>query len=77
MTELLGSMIVVADDLSTRRCPYRSRTDRCTAHFGCRNQRRPPAVVDAAVPIRDRGLKLCSGDDKLDYRDAWETDDAA
>jgi hypothetical protein len=67
VTELFGSMIVVADELSTRRCPYKNRFDECTAKFGCRNQRRP------AEP---GGLKRCGGDDKLDYRGAWETDKA-
>ena len=64
MTELFGSMIVVADELSTRRCPYKNRLDECTAKFGCRNQRKPRAEGE---------LKVCGGDDKLDYRSAWET----
>ena len=55
----------VADQVSTWRCPYKDRNDRCTAHFGCRNQRR------GKVPGQ---LPLCVGDDKLDYRSAWEVD---
>jgi hypothetical protein len=65
MTELFSSMIAVADDLSTRRCPYKNRFDECTAQFGCRNQRKPR---------EPEGLKVCAGDDKLDYRSAWEAD---
>ncbi len=55
----------MADHVSTWRCPYKDRKDRCTAHFGCRNQRR------SKVPGE---LPLCAGDDKLDYRSAWEVD---
>jgi hypothetical protein len=64
VNELFGSMITVATELSTHRCPYKNRLDECTAKFGCRNQRFPEG--------RD-GPKLCGGDDKLDYRSAWET----
>ncbi|MDP9225170.1 MAG: hypothetical protein M3P18_15245 [Actinomycetota bacterium] len=64
ISELLNSMMVTVADLSTRRCPYKNRLDQCTAQFGCRNQRRP----------REPGeLKVCGGDDRLDYRGAWET----
>lgn len=64
ISELFSSMVVHADELSTYRCPYKNRLDQCTAKFGCRNQRRPPVKGD---------LLLCAGDDKLDYRSAWET----
>ncbi|MCC6222053.1 MAG: hypothetical protein IT201_01010 [Thermoleophilia bacterium] len=64
ISELFSSMIEHASELSTRRCPYRDRLDRCTAAFGCRNQR---------FPEGRNGTKLCGGDDKLDYRSAWET----
>src|SRR5262245_37047192 len=64
VSELLGAMIETATEQATHRCPYKNRFDQCTAHFGCRNQRRP----------RNRGeLNICGGDDKLDYRSAWET----
>ena len=33
--------------------------------FGCRNQRKPPTKGD---------LLLCGGDDRIDYRSAWETE---
>jgi hypothetical protein len=63
--ELFGSMQLTVNDLIGRRCPYKNRFDQCTANFGCRNQRRP----------REPGeLKVCGGDDKLDYRSAWETE---
>ena len=62
--EIFSQMMRRADELSTKRCPYKDRLDQCTAKFGCRNQRKPPAA--------DR-LPLCAGDDKLDYRSAWET----
>jgi uncharacterized 2Fe-2S/4Fe-4S cluster protein (DUF4445 family) len=54
-----------ADEQATFRCPYKNRFDQCTAHFGCRNQRKPQ---------EPGGLMLCRGDDKLDYRSAWEED---
>jgi hypothetical protein len=65
--ELLASIMDTATEVSTRRCPYRDRLDRCTAQFGCRNQRKP---ADPGEPRR------CGGDDRLDYRSAWETDRA-
>ena len=56
-------MMATVDDLSAGAA--RTRTARpCTAQFGCRNQRKP----------RDPGeLRVCGGDDKIDYRSAWET----
>ena len=65
ITELFSSMVSHADEQATYRCPYKNRFDQCTAKFGCRNQRKPPAKGD---------LLLCGGDDKLDYRSAWETE---
>jgi hypothetical protein len=62
--ELLTSMIDRVGELSTQRCPYKNRVDQCTAQFGCRNQRRPDVAGE---------LKVCGGDDRLDYRSAWET----
>jgi len=64
MTELFSSLVQTAGEQATFRCPYKNRHDECTAAFGCRNQRRPETAG---------GLRLCRGDDKLDYRDAWET----
>ena len=62
--EIFSSMMETVDDLSGRRCPYKNRFDRCTANFGCRNQRKPPVKGE---------LRICAGDDKLDYRRAWES----
>ena len=65
ITELFSSMVSHADEQATYRCPYKNRFDQCTAKFGCRNQRKPPVKGD---------LLLCGGDDKLDYRSAWESE---
>jgi hypothetical protein len=62
--ELFSSIAVHADEQATWRCPYKNRFDRCTAQFGCRNQRKPEVAGE---------LKHCAGDDKLDYRPAWES----
>jgi hypothetical protein len=64
MSEIFSTMMVTVDDLSGKRCPYKNRFDQCTAGFGCRNQRKP----------RNPGeLRVCGGDDKIDYRSAWES----
>jgi hypothetical protein len=62
--EIFSSMMVTVEDLTGRRCPYKNRLDQCTAHFGCRNQLKPENPSQ---------LKGCGGDDKLDYRSAWDT----
>ena len=61
---LFSGMIQHAGELSTVRCPYKNRFDQCTAKFGCRNQ---------GKPTTPGGPLVCSGDDKLDYRSAWES----
>ena len=66
ITEIYSDMMVHAEEQSTYRCPYKNRFDECTAKFGCRNQRKPH---------REGGLLVCGGDDKLDYRSAWETEE--
>ena len=64
MSEIFSTMMVTVDDLAGKRCPYKNRLDQCTAGFGCRNQRKP----------RNPGeLRVCGGDDKIDYRSAWES----
>jgi hypothetical protein len=64
VSEIFSTMMVTVDDLSGKRCPYKNRFDQCTAGFGCRNQRKP----------RNPGeLRVCGGDDKIDYRSAWES----
>ena len=67
ITELFSSMVVHADEQSTYRCPYKNKEDQCTAKFGCRNQRKPDNRLEPLI---------CGGDDKLDYREAWETESA-
>ena len=64
ITEIFEDLVTHADEQATYRCPYKNRFDQCTAQFGCRNQRK----IDEGTGL------LCVGDDKLDYRDAWETD---
>jgi hypothetical protein len=64
LTEILSGISAHADELSRGRCPYKNRLNQCTAKFGCRNQRKPE---------QRGGLMICAGDDKLDYRKAWET----
>ena len=64
LMEILSGIAAHADELSARRCPYKNRLNQCTAKFGCRNKRKPSTPG---------GLPVCAGDDKLDYRKAWES----
>lgn len=64
---ILSDVVHHAAEQLLTRCPYKDAKDRCTAKFGCRNQRRQTGSE----------LPLCAGDDKLDYRSAWETDPQA
>lgn len=64
LNEILSGIAVHADVQSMSRCPYKNRFSQCTAAFGCRNKRRPKAEGE---------LPVCSSDDKLDYRSAWES----
>ncbi len=64
MTQIFEDLVTHADVQATYRCPYKNRFDHCTAKFGCRNQRK----IDEGTGL------LCVGDDKLDYRSAWETE---
>jgi hypothetical protein len=64
LSEILSGIVQHADQISLCRCPYKNRLNRCTAQFGCRNKRKPPEGA---------GLPLCAGDDKIEYRKAWET----
>jgi hypothetical protein len=63
ITELFTDIVRHADEVSRCRCPYKNRSNECTAAFGCRNKRKP---VDSG------GRPVCAGDDKLNYRSAWE-----
>ncbi len=60
---IFRSISDTVSEVSQWRCPYKNAQDRCTANFGCRNQQRK-------VPAGE--LYICTGDDNLDYRDAWE-----
>ena len=62
LAEIMEPMSKHADAQALFRCPYKNRFDRCTAKFGCRNQRKQAAGE----------LMICASDDKLDYRPFWE-----
>lgn len=65
LSEILTGIARHADTQSLSRCPYKNRFSQCTANFGCRNKRK------AQQPDT---LPNCVGDDKIDYRPAWETE---
>ena len=74
LSALLEPIANHANTQATWRCPYKNRHNRCTAEFGCRNQRLA-ADDDLGVAEKIRQHRfLCSGDDKLDYRSAWEVE---
>ena len=76
LSSVLATIADHADAQAQWRCPYKDRHDRCTAAFGCRNQRRPPAGDPRFEHGPDRPRFLCAGDDRIDYRSAWETEPA-
>ena len=63
LADLLGKMVEHAEIQSRMRCPYKNKDSRCTARFGCRYQQ----------PDASHDLPICTSDDSLDYRSAWET----
>ncbi len=65
ITQIFEGLVTHADVQATYRCPYKNRFNHCTAKFGCRNQRK----------IAEGTGLLCVGDDKLDYRSAWEIEE--
>lgn len=67
ISALFGGMMDTAKSLEGKRCPYKNRHDRCTAKFGCRNQRVPPEGKGSGA------LFVCGGDDKIDWRSAWNS----
>ena len=67
ITNIFADMVQHADELSLSRCPYKDRHNHCTAKFGCRFQDRT-SVADTIV---------CTSDDKLDYRTAWDMNPAS
>ena len=64
LQEILQGIGETANQVSTRRCPYKNAQDLCTANFGCRNQSHPPYSDE---------LPVCLGSDDLDYRSAWQS----
>jgi len=66
ISAIFANMVNHADQQSLIRCPYKNRFNQCTAKFGCRYKRR------ANDPM---GLPICTSDDQLDYRSAWESDE--
>ncbi len=65
ISEIFGEISEQAEKQSLLRCPYKNRFDRCTAAFGCRYQRKPEVEGE---------LLICTSDDQLDYRSAWDVD---
>ena len=63
MTEIFADIVSHADQQASERCPYRDSKDRCSAKFGCQNQRRPDKTTRVLI---------CGGDENIDYRSAWE-----
>lgn len=63
VSQLFDGMMETAKSLEGKRCPYKDKHDRCTAKFGCRNQRRPPTPGERMI---------CGGDDRIDWRSAWD-----
>ena len=64
---IMNPMNDVAMAQSKFRCPYRNKDDRCTAKFGCRNQRKPKVNDLLGCNQKDN--------DELDYRSFWEMPD--
>ena len=67
LADIMTPMNDAAMAQSKFRCPYRNKDDRCTAKFGCRNQRNPKVNDLFGCNQKDN--------DKLDYRSFWEMPD--
>tara|TARA_B110000438_G_C15175559_1_gene377876 strand:- start:10 stop:282 length:273 start_codon:yes stop_codon:yes gene_type:complete len=63
--EIFSNISSSADDLMSRRCPYKNAKSRCTAKFECKNQHYINKFGEDPV---------CTGSNFLDYRSAWITD---
>ena len=61
--DIFKGMSETTDAVSKWRCPYKNVSSRCTAKFKCRNQ------YFTLIPT---DLPVCYGNDKIDYRDAWD-----
>jgi hypothetical protein len=71
LSEIMEPMSDIAMAQSKFRCPYKNKNDRCTAKFGCRNQRSP---LFTNIKPEDKGMMICIADDKIDYRPYWDTE---
>ncbi|MCH2595850.1 MAG: ASKHA domain-containing protein [Pirellulales bacterium] len=60
--KIYSQMAEHAEKQARYRCPYKNVRNECTAKFGCRYQNHSDGII------------LCTSDDKLDYRSAWEID---
>ena len=63
--EIFSNISNHADEVFTKRCPYKNAKSRCTAKFECKNQHYLKKFGEGPV---------CTGSDFLDYRPAWSTD---
>ena len=64
LSQILMGIAEHATEVSKGRCPYKNKRDECTAQFGCRNKRKS---------VQLGGPPVCASDEKLDYREAWES----
>jgi len=62
LSGIFADIVRQADEQSLYICPYKNKDEECTAQFSCRNQQK--SKLDTI---------LCNGDNKLDYRTAWES----
>jgi len=69
ITYMFENMVTHADKVSRDRCPYRNRTDHCTATFRCRNQKFSKDPSDDSI--------LCLHDGTFNYSNAWENNPLA
>ena len=65
---IFSDILEHAERQSRTRCPYRTRTDACTARFRCGLQEPGPPEADSL---------LCRHDESLDCRNAWQTNQEA
>ena len=64
LEKIMVSMNDTAMKQSQFRCPYRNKDDRCTAKFGCRNQRKPKVKEMFSCDQKNN--------DNLNYESYWE-----
>ena len=64
LEDIMATMNDTAMLQAQYRCPYRNKDDRCTAKFGCRNQRKPK--------VNDMLGCDQKNNDNLNYKSYWE-----